>query len=93
MCSFWCSNNSNKMFTCPLDDDVADVLANINITTIDGDSLLIPSNSTPSKDDDPADEPKLKPSEAYALVLGHKRLRVNSVKILQRAQTFRGEHS
>ena len=27
-------------------------------------------------------EPKLQPSEAYALVLGHRRLRVNSIQIL-----------
>ena len=91
--SFWCSKNSNEMFTCPSDDDVADVLAKINITTNDGDSLLVPSNIAPSKDDDPTDKPKLKPSKAYTLVLGHRRLRVNSVKILQRAQTFQGEHS
>ena len=38
-------------------------------------------------------EPKLLPSEAYALVLGHRRLRVNSVKILQRFQAFQGEFS
>ena len=80
--SFWCSKNSNEMLTCPSDDDVADVLAEINITTTDGDSILVPSDIAPSKDDDPTDEPKLKPSEAYALVLGHRRLRVNSVKIL-----------
>ena len=38
-------------------------------------------------------EPKLQPSEAYALVLGHRRLRVNSVQILQRSQAFQGEFS
>ena len=91
--SFRCNRNSNEMLTCPSDDGVADVLAEINITTTDGDSILDPSDIAPGNDEDPTEEPKLKPSEAYALVLGHRRLRVNSVKILQRAQTFRGEHS
>ena len=39
---------------------------------------------------DDAIEPRLNPSEAYALVLGHKRLRVNSVQILQKAQAIQG---
>ena len=38
-------------------------------------------------------EPKLQLSEAYALVLGHCMLRVNSVQILQRSQAFQGEFS
>ena len=36
-------------------------------------------------------EPKLYPSEAYTLVLGHCRLCVNSVQILQRPQAFQGD--
>ena len=40
-----------------------------------------------------ATEPKLHLLEAYALVLGHCRLRVNSVQILQRSQAFQGEYS
>ena len=83
--SFWCRKNSNEMLTCPSDDDVADVLAEINITTTDGDSILVPSDIAPDNDADPTEEPKLKPSKAYALVLGHRRLPMNSVKILQRA--------
>ena len=55
--------------------------------------MLIPNDITLSRDEDPTDEPKLKPFEAYALVLGYRQLRVNSVKILQKAQAFRGEHS
>ena len=39
---------------------------------------------------DDAIEPRLNPSEAYALVLGHKRLCVNSVLILQKAQAIQG---
>ena len=39
---------------------------------------------------DDAIEPRLNPSEAYALVLGHRRLRVNSVQILQKAQAIQG---
>ena len=38
-------------------------------------------------------EPKLHSSEVYALVLGHRRLQVNSVQILQRFQAFQGEFS
>ena len=38
-------------------------------------------------------KPKLHPSEAYALVLGHRMLRVNFVQILQRSQAFQGEFS
>ena len=38
-------------------------------------------------------EPMLQPLEAYALVLGHRRLRVNSIQILQRSQAFQGKFS
>ena len=61
-----------KCWTGPLDDDVADVLADIDITTNDSQSILISNNIAPTNDDDPTDEPKLKPSEAYALVLGYR---------------------
>ena len=37
--------------------------------------------------------PRLNQSEAYSLVLGHRRLRVNSVQILQKAQVFDGDLS
>ena len=39
---------------------------------------------------DDAIEPRLNPSEAYALLLGHRRLRVNSVQILQKAHAIQG---
>ena len=38
-------------------------------------------------------EPKLHLSKAYALVLEHRRLQVNSVQILQRSQAFQGKYS
>ena len=37
--------------------------------------------------------PRLKQSEAYSLVLGHRRLCVNSIQILQKAQAFDGDLS
>ena len=89
----WQSNNIDIMLECPLDEEIGEVLADVDVTTIDSQSMLIPNNIALSRDEDPTDEPKLKPSEAYALVLGHRRLRNNSVKILQKAQAFRGEHS
>ena len=39
---------------------------------------------------DEALEPRLNPLEAYALVLGHRRLCANSVQILQKAQAIQG---
>ena len=38
-------------------------------------------------------EAKLNPCKAYTLVLGHRRLRVNFVQILQKAQAFHGNLS
>ena len=38
-------------------------------------------------------EPRLNQSEAYSHVLGHRRLWVNSVQILQKAQAFNGDLS
>ena len=78
---------------CPSDDEIGEVLADIDVTTTNSQSMLIPNDIALSRDEDPTDEPKLKPSKAYALVLGHRRLRVNSVKILQKAQAFQGKHS
>ena len=62
------------MLDCPSDDEIADVLVDIDVTTTDSQSMLIPNDIALSRDEDPTDEPKLKPSEAYALVLGHRRL-------------------
>ena len=61
-------------------------------TLRDSPSLVSANKINPTNVDNSMDEPKFKPSEAYALVLGHRRLRVNSVKILQRAQALRGKH-
>ena len=38
-------------------------------------------------------KPRLNHSEAYSLVLEHRRLRINSVQILQNAQAFQGDLS
>ena len=38
-------------------------------------------------------KPRLNQSEAYSLMLGHQRLWVNSVQILQKAQAFNGDLS
>ena len=86
--------------------DPTKVLADIDITlnyeltiqmaggsTLRDSPSLVNANEINSIDvDDPLVEPKLKPSKAYALVLGHRRLCTNSVKILHRAQAIQGEH-
>ena len=53
-------------------------------------SYTVPPTHDMADAGDEAIEPRLNPSEAYALVLGHTRLRVNSVQILQKAHAIQG---